>query len=78
MCRAYRREAAHGFCNTRFTEGRAVVLAARLGLLPAAGEAVAQTPRPRPPPRQTAQPMPAPQPQPQPQAPVNTPWLFRW
>ena len=34
MCRSYRREAAHGFCNARFTEGRAVVLAARLGVLP--------------------------------------------
>ncbi len=35
LCRSYRREGAHGFCNARFTEGRAVVLAARLGILPA-------------------------------------------
>ena len=34
LCRSYRREGAHGFCNARFTEGRAVVLAARLGILP--------------------------------------------
>lgn len=63
MCRSYRREAAHGFCNARFTEGRAVVLAARLGLLPANLDAPAPAPqterRPRPP-RQAAQPSPPP------------------
>jgi hypothetical protein len=75
MCRAYRREPAHGFCNTRFTEGRAVVLAARLGLLPTTAEPGAQTPRPRPP-RQTAQPAPPP-PQPAPLA-ASPPGLFRW
>jgi hypothetical protein len=36
MCRGYAREAAHGFCNTRFTEARAAQLAARLGLASAA------------------------------------------
>jgi hypothetical protein len=36
MCRGYAREAAHGFCNARFTEARAAQLAARLGLVPAA------------------------------------------
>ena len=62
MCRSYRREAAHGFCNARFTEGRAVVLAARLGILPTP-EAAPQAAQPRPrPPRQAAQP-PLPQPQ---------------
>ena len=73
-CRSYRREAAHGFCNARFTEGRAVTLAARLGLLPATPEPGAQTPRPRPP-RQTAQPAPPPQ-QPGPLM-ANPPPLFR-
>src|SRR5215204_1936137 len=75
ICRAYRREPAHGFCNTRFTEGSAVVLAARLGLLPATPEPGAQAPpRPRPP-RQAAQPAPPPQ---QPGSPMaNPPGLFR-
>jgi hypothetical protein len=77
MCRSYRREAAHGFCNTRFTEGRAVTLAARLGLLSTAPESGAQTPRPRPP-RQTAQPMPAPAPQPPAPATVHRQGLFGW
>jgi hypothetical protein len=31
-CRAYAREGAHGFCNARFTEARAAMLAARLGV----------------------------------------------
>ncbi|KQO41206.1 hypothetical protein [Methylobacterium sp. Leaf85] len=30
-CRTYAREGAHGFCNVRFTEARALSLAARLG-----------------------------------------------
>jgi hypothetical protein len=78
MCKAYRREPAHGFCNARFTEGRAVVLAAKLGLLPAAGEAAAQTPRPRPP-RQTALPAPPmPAPAPAPQAPVRQGLFGLW
>jgi hypothetical protein len=32
LCRSYAREAAHGFCNVRFSEARALALAARLGL----------------------------------------------
>jgi len=57
LCRSYRREGAHGFCNARFTEGRAVVLAARLGILPAPETTAAQPERPRPrQPRQAAQP----------------------
>jgi hypothetical protein len=35
VCRNYRGEATHGFCNARFTEGRAAQLAARLGIAPA-------------------------------------------
>lgn len=62
VCRSYRREGAHGFCNARFTEGRAVALAARLGLLPANPDAAAapQTERRPRPPRQAAQPAPPP------------------
>lgn len=62
MCRSYRREGAHGFCNARFTEGRAVTLAARLGLLPTTPEpsAAPQTERRPRPPRQAAQPAPPP------------------
>lgn len=63
VCRSYRREGAHGFCNARFTEGRAVALAARLGLLSAATEpsAAPQTERRPRPPRQAAQPAPPPE-----------------
>lgn len=32
LCRTYAREGAHGFCNLRFTEGRALALATRLGI----------------------------------------------
>lgn len=32
VCRNYAREGTHGFCNARFTEGRALVLASRLGM----------------------------------------------
>lgn len=58
LCRSYQREGAHGFCNTRFTEGRAVVLAARLGLISPTAEAAAPPAERRPPrpPRQAAQP----------------------
>ena len=78
MCRSYRREAAHGFCNARFTEGRAIVLASRLGLLPTVPEPGAQAPpRPRPP-RQAAQPVPPPAQQQQPgPLTANPPGLFR-
>ncbi|HEX8666254.1 MAG TPA: hypothetical protein VF744_19735 [Beijerinckiaceae bacterium] len=59
MCRSYRREGAHGFCNARFTEGRAVVLAAKLGILPTTPEPTAAAPpQARRPPRQAAQPAP--------------------
>jgi hypothetical protein len=62
MCRSYRREGAHGFCNARFTEGRAVVLAAKLGILPAPPEpTAAPAPQARRPPRQAAQPAPPPE-----------------
>ena len=51
LCRTYSREAAHGFCNTRFTEARAVSLSTRFGAtLPTAlTDEAAATPRPRPP-----------------------------
>ncbi|NEU11989.1 hypothetical protein G3T14_07585 [Methylobacterium sp. BTF04] len=32
LCRTYAREGAHGFCNLRFTENRALALATRLGV----------------------------------------------
>jgi hypothetical protein len=58
LCRSYLREGAHGFCNTRFTEGRAVALAARLGILAPTAEASTQPERrPARPPRQAAQPL---------------------
>lgn len=52
VCRSYAREGAHSFCNARFTEARAVTLAARLGLLqqPETQAARPQPQRPRPPP----------------------------
>jgi len=56
LCRAYAREAAHGFCNARFTEARAAELAARLGL--------AQSPPVGAPPAATPRRVPAPQPAP--------------
>jgi hypothetical protein len=34
LCQNYAREGAHGFCNARFSEARALSLASRLGLLP--------------------------------------------
>ncbi|WP_430912502.1 hypothetical protein [Methylobacterium sp. sgz302541] len=46
VCRTYAREGAHGFCHLRFTEGRALALATRLGVSTAAPTAAA-TPRPR-------------------------------
>jgi hypothetical protein len=50
VCRSYAREGAHGFCNARYSEARAVTLAARLGLLQQAEAPAARPPRPRPPP----------------------------
>jgi hypothetical protein len=49
MCRTYAREGAHGFCNLRFTEARALALATRLGVNTntAAPSASASPPRPR-------------------------------
>ena len=49
LCRTYAREGAHGFCNLRFTEARALALATRLGVntSTAAPTAAATTPRPR-------------------------------
>ncbi|MCJ2083108.1 hypothetical protein [Methylobacterium sp. J-090] len=48
LCRTYAREGAHGFCNLRFTEGRALALATRLGVNTAAVTPTASaTPRPR-------------------------------
>src|SRR4051794_3810741 len=58
LCRPSLREGAHGFCNTRFTEGRAVALAARLGILAPTAEASTQPERrPARPPRQASQPI---------------------
>jgi hypothetical protein len=47
LCRSYAREASHGFCNARFTEGRAAQLAARLGLSAPAPGATRRTVQPR-------------------------------
>jgi hypothetical protein len=47
VCRSYAREGTHSFCNARFTEARAVTLAARLGILMQAAEAQTQAERPR-------------------------------
>ena len=58
VCRSYAREGAHGFCNARFSEARAVTLAARLGLLQQAEAPAARPPRPRPPPVTEAAPRP--------------------
>lgn len=56
LCRSYAREAAHGFCNLRFTEARALALATRLGIAvsPAAGTTAATRPRRRAPTDPTA------------------------
>ena len=47
VCRTYAREGAHGFCHVRFSEARALALAARLGVSSAAPSAAAAPPRPR-------------------------------
>jgi hypothetical protein len=52
VCRSYRGEANHGFCNARYTEGRAAQLAARLGLVATAPAAPAPTPAAAGPPPQ--------------------------
>ncbi|MDR7039823.1 hypothetical protein J2X36_004601 [Methylobacterium sp. BE186] len=46
VCRTYAREGSHGFCHLRFSEARALALAARLGANSAAPTA-AVAPRPR-------------------------------
>ncbi|GJE17943.1 hypothetical protein [Methylobacterium marchantiae] len=48
ICRTYAREGAHGFCNVRFTEARALALATRLGANTTTPTA-STTPRPRKP-----------------------------
>ena len=58
VCRTYSREGAHGFCNARFSEARAVTLASRLGLLQQPDAQAARPPRPRPPPVTEAAPRP--------------------
>jgi hypothetical protein len=58
VCRSYAREGVHGFCNARFTEGRAVTLAARLGILMQPEAQADRTRRPRPPPVSEAMPPP--------------------
>jgi hypothetical protein len=40
VCRSYVREGTHGFCNARFSEGRALSLGTRLGLTPGATAAI--------------------------------------
>ena len=49
VCRSYAREGAHSFCNARFTEARAVTLAARLGMLLQAETQADRARRMRPP-----------------------------
>lgn len=46
LCRTYAREGAHGFCHLRYTEARAIGLAARLGASMTSPTA-SVTPRPR-------------------------------
>ena len=48
VCRTYSREGAHGFCNARYSEARAVTLAARLGILQQAEAPAARPPRTAP------------------------------
>lgn len=47
VCRNYTREGTHGFCHVRFTEGRAIALATRLGVSPTAAPSASAAPRPR-------------------------------
>lgn len=46
-CRTYAREGAHGYCHLRFTEARAIALAARLGANTATPTAANTAPRTR-------------------------------
>lgn len=54
VCRDYAREAAHGFCATRFTEYRAASLAARLGQAAPAEADARPKPKPKPKPKPAA------------------------
>ena len=47
FCRTYAREGAHGYCHLRFTENRALALAARLGANTTTPATAAVAPRPR-------------------------------
>ena len=47
VCRTYAREGAHGYCHLRYTEARAIGLAARLGANVASPTAANTPPRPR-------------------------------
>lgn len=47
VCKSYAREAVHGFCNARFSEGRALSLATRLGIATTAAAQTTEAPRPR-------------------------------
>jgi len=47
-CRSYAREAQHSFCNARFSEGRAIALAQRLGVTMASAQPGASAPQPGP------------------------------
>ncbi len=47
LCRTYAREGAHGFCNLRFTEARALALATRLGINTAVATPTAAAAPPR-------------------------------
>jgi hypothetical protein len=47
VCKSYAREAVHGFCNARFSEGRALSLATRLGIATTASAQVSDAPRSR-------------------------------
>jgi len=67
-CRSYAREGAHGFCHVRYSEARALGLAARLGL---DTSAAAPAPRPRRPPAPTQADFDPYQSAPAPQAPVG-------
>lgn len=63
QCQDYAREAAHGFCHARFTEGRAALLATKLGTTGsvASPKAEASRKRPRRPVSRRAAPPPSPE-----------------
>ncbi len=48
LCRTYAREGTHGFCHLRFSESRALALAARLGANTAAPTAAVAPRKPKP------------------------------